>query len=81
METIAHLAKEILCQHGRLTIGRFDKILHCGESWNGCRGCINFNLKTKVMEHFLRYGVKSTSSLNVITFLPDHVFHVSYDHD
>ena len=40
-----HLAKEISYQHGRLTIGRFDKIPHCGESWSGIRGRINFNLK------------------------------------
>ena len=40
---------------GRSTIGNFDKILHCGESWSGICGCINFNLKKKVMEQFLRY--------------------------
>ena len=31
-KSFGHLAKEISCQHGRLTIGRFDTILHYGES-------------------------------------------------
>ena len=57
-KSFGHLEKEISYQHGRLNIGCFDKILHCGESWSGIRGCINFNLKKKVMEHFLRYGNK-----------------------
>ena len=51
-KSFGHLAKEISCQHRRLTIGCFDIILHCGESWSSIRGCINFNLKKKVMEHF-----------------------------
>ena len=54
-KSFGHLAKEISCQHGRLTIGCFDKIPYCGESWSGICGCINFNLKKKVMEQFLRY--------------------------
>ena len=57
-KSFGHLAKEISCKYGRLTIGCFDKILHCGESWSGIRGCIRFNLKKKVMECFLRYGNK-----------------------
>ena len=48
------LTKHIPCQHGCLTIGRFDKIIHSGEAWKGSSGCINFNLKQKVLEHFLR---------------------------
>ena len=55
-KSFGNLTKEVSCEHGRLTIGCFDKILHCGESWSGICGCINFNLKKKVMEHFLRYG-------------------------
>ena len=51
-ESFEHLAIEISCQHERLTIGCCDKILHCGESWSGICGCITFNLKKKVMEHF-----------------------------
>ena len=57
-DLFGYLAKEIPCEHGRLTIGSFDKILHCGESWNGICGCINFNVKKKVLEHFLKYGDK-----------------------
>ena len=51
------LAKHIPRQHGHLTIGCFDKIVHSGEVWEGSCGCINFNLKKKVLEHFLRYGM------------------------
>ena len=36
-KSFGHLAKEISCQHRRLTIGHFDKILHCGESWSSIR--------------------------------------------
>ena len=52
------LAKHIPCEHGRLTIGCFDKIIHRGEPWEGSPGCFNLNLKKKVLEHFLRYGMK-----------------------
>ena len=55
-KSLGHLVKKISCEHGWLTVGCFDKILHCGELWSGIRGCINFNLKNNVMEHFLRYG-------------------------
>ena len=48
------LTKHIPCQHGRLTIRYFDKIIHSGEAWEGSCGCINFNLKKKVLKHFLR---------------------------
>ena len=44
--------KHIPCQHGRLTIGCFDKIIHSGETWEGSRGCINFNLKKKCLHIF-----------------------------
>ena len=44
-KSLGHLAKEISYEHGRLTIGYFDKILHCGKSWSGIHGCINFNVK------------------------------------
>ena len=30
-KSFGHLAKEISCDHGRLTVGCFDEILHCGE--------------------------------------------------
>ena len=43
--SFGQLAKEISCQHGQFTLGSFDKILHCGESWRGICGYINFNLK------------------------------------
>ena len=46
-KSFGHLAKEISCEHEQLTIGCFDKILHCGESWSGIRGCMNFHLKKR----------------------------------
>ena len=46
------LAKHIPYQHGRLTIGYFDKFIHSGEAWEGSRGCINFNLKIKSLNIF-----------------------------
>ena len=42
-KSFGYLAKEISCEHGRLTIGCFDKTLDCGESWSDICGCINFN--------------------------------------
>ena len=57
-DSFGHVTKEISCEHGQITIGCFDKILHCGESWSGIRGCINFNVKKKILEHFLKYGDK-----------------------
>ena len=44
-KSFGHLAKEISCEQGQLTIRCFDKIFHCGESWGGICGCINFNLQ------------------------------------
>ena len=55
IKSFGHLVKEISCQHGRLFIGCYDKIL---KSWSDISGCINFNLKKKVMEYFLRYENK-----------------------
>ena len=57
-KSFGHLAKEISCQHGQLTIGYLNKILHSRGSWSEIRGCINFYLKKKVIEQFLRYGNK-----------------------
>ena len=57
-KSFVNLAKERSYEHGRLTIGCFDKILHCGELCSGVHACMNFNLKKKVLEHFLRYENK-----------------------
>ena len=35
------LTKHVPCQHRRLTIECFDKIIYRGEAWEGSRGCIN----------------------------------------
>ena len=62
------LEQQIKCEHGRITIGRFDKIVHSAESWVGQRGCINFNLKKKVLEHFLKHGTKFYSQFEINNF-------------
>ena len=54
----AELQKQIQCEHGCINVGRFDKIVHSAEPLEGNCGCINFNLKKKVLEHFLKYGTK-----------------------
>ena len=41
------LKRQIQCEHESINIGRFDKIVHSAESWEGYRNCINFNLKKK----------------------------------
>ena len=46
------LTKHIPCQHGRVTIGCSDKIIHSGEVWEGTRECINFNLEKKFLNIF-----------------------------
>ena len=80
-KSFGHLAKEISCEHGRLNIRCFYKILHYGESMSGIRGCINFNLKKKVMEHFLRYGNWYYKQFEGNDFPSGPFFHVSHDHD
>ena len=44
-KSFGYLPKQIWCEYRRLTIRWFDKIFHCGESWGGICGCINFNLQ------------------------------------
>ena len=80
-KSFGYLAKEISCQHGRLNIGRFDKTIHCGESWSGICGCINFKLKKKVTENFLRYGNKYYKQFECNNSPSVPFFHDSYDHD
>ena len=41
------LQQQIQCEHERIPVGRFEKIVHSVESWEGYCGCINFNLKKK----------------------------------
>ena len=56
------------CEHGRKTIGHFDKIVHSAEPWEGNCACINFNLNKKVLEHFLKHGTKIIPSLKTTTY-------------
>ena len=69
------LAKYILCQHGCLTIGCFDKIIHSGEAWEGSCRCINFNLKKKVLEHFLASRMKYYTQYERNNYLSGPFFH------
>ena len=57
-EACGTLAKRIPCQYGRLTVVCLDKMIHSVEAWEESRGCINFNLKQRVLEDFLKYGMK-----------------------
>ena len=52
------LQQQILCEHGHITIGHFHKKVHSAEPWEGNCGCINFNLKKKILEHFLKHGTE-----------------------
>ena len=53
-----HVAKVIPFAHGQIQIGCYNKILHAGEEWTGSRGCINFNLKKIIIDHFVSVGNK-----------------------
>ena len=44
--------------HGQIQIGNFNDTLHSAEKWTGNRGCINFNLKMDVVNHFQTYGMR-----------------------
>ena len=57
-KSYGELEQQIQCEHGCIAIGYFDKIEHSAELWEGNHGCINFNLKKKVLKHFLKHGTK-----------------------
>ena len=40
-------------KHGRIQIGCYNEVLHEVEAWSGQRGCINFNLKEPILDHFV----------------------------
>ena len=46
------ITEHIQCQHRRLIIGCFDKIIHSGKAWEGSRRCVNFNLKKNFLNIF-----------------------------
>ena len=49
------LQQQIQCEHGRISIGCFDKIVHSAETWEGNRDCVNFIPKKKELEKFLKH--------------------------
>ena len=51
----AHVLKH---SHGRCVIGFFDKILHEGSLWTGCRTLISFILHKSIFLHFVHNGPK-----------------------
>ena len=57
-KNFGELEQQIQYEHGCITIGHFDKIVHSVESWEGNCGCMNLNLKKKVLELFLTHGTK-----------------------
>ena len=58
-KNFGELEQQNQCEYGRINIGRFDKIVHSAESREGNCGCINFNLKKKVLNRFLKHGTKN----------------------
>ena len=52
------LKYEIPFRHGQIQIGCFNDTLHGAEAWVGQRGCLNFNLKLNVVDHFKTYGMR-----------------------
>ena len=46
--------KEIKFKHGRLQIGQYKDIIHSVQSWKGQRGCLIFNVKETVLNHFIQ---------------------------
>ena len=45
-------------QHGRIQIGFYQNVIHSVKLWVGTRCLINFNLKAKVLEHFVKHDMK-----------------------
>ena len=60
IKDIGKMTYKIPFCHGQIQIGCFNDTLHCAESWMGNRGCINFNLKMNVVDHFKTYFYKKT---------------------
>ena len=44
--------KEIVFKHGRLQIGQYKQVIHGVDSWKGQRGCLIFNTKQTILNHF-----------------------------
>ena len=58
LKSHGQVAKVIPFEHGQIQIGCYNNILHAGETWSGSRGCINFNLKKIIIDHFETVGIK-----------------------
>lgn len=44
--------KEIIFKHGRLQIGQYNNVIHGVDAWKGERGCLIFNTKETILNHF-----------------------------
>ena len=49
--------KGIDFRHGQIQVGCYNTTLHGVERWSGKRGCINFNLKESILNHFKDEGM------------------------
>ena len=59
MEDVGEKQRAVHFHHGRVQIGYFDDIIHGAEKWtNGNRCIINFCMKKKILNHFLKFGNK-----------------------
>ena len=45
-------------QHGRIQVGFYQNVIHSVKPWVGTRCLIYFNLKEKVLEHFVKHDMK-----------------------
>ena len=42
---------------GNVQIGKYDRVVHGSQTWNGgLRGVINFSLQKRILSHFVKYG-------------------------
>ena len=57
-KNFGELEQQIQCEHGRITIECYDEIVQRAESWEGNCGCINFNLKKRFLDIFLKQRTK-----------------------
>ena len=62
IKKVGNMVYQIPFRHGQIQIGCFNDTLHRAESWSGNRGCLNFNLKQNVVDHFKTYRMRYFAS-------------------
>lgn len=61
--------------HGRVQVGCFDEVNHMVPEWKGERTTFNFNIKKKVIDHFLKFGPDMYNQFEKSGFLNGFVAH------